>query len=102
MRADRTDRMSPLEAWIYIESYSVICRACSLHMAEDQFGQVVRFAFCFLRDSIWWGRKRIYVAYLDVAPSGGAMMYELELVEELARVADEEGYGPLQGRGTIA
>lgn len=44
----------------------------------------------------------MYVADLYIAPSGEAMMHELELVEELARVADEGGYGPLQGRGTIA
>ena len=70
-----------------------------LHVTEDRAGQVIGFAFWFLRDSIWRGRKRMYIADLYVEPSQQAAMYELELVGELARIADEGGYGPLLSQG---
>jgi hypothetical protein len=70
-----------------------------LHVMEDETAQVIGFAFWFLRDSIWRGRQRMYVADLYVEPSQKVDMHELELVNELARLADEGGYGPLLSQG---
>ena len=70
-----------------------------LHVEEDGAAQIAGFAFWFLRDSIWRGRQRMYVADVYVEPSQQAAMYELELIGELSRIADEGGYGPLLSQG---
>lgn len=65
------------------------------HVMEGEAGEVIGFAFWFLRDSIWRGRKRMYISEIYVEPSQQAAMCEIELVGELARIANEGGYGPL-------
>jgi GNAT superfamily N-acetyltransferase len=56
-------------------------------------GDVVGYAFYFLNYSTWLGRHGIYLEDLYVRPSHRGHGYGKALLEELARIAVERGYG---------
>lgn len=65
------------------------------HVAEHR-GEVVGFALWFLSFSTWIGRHGIYLEdlYVDPAARGGG--HGKALLTELARIADERGYGRVE------
>lgn len=62
------------------------------HIAEHE-GEPVGFALWFLNYSTWTGRHGIYLEDLYVTPQARGFGYGRELLVELARIADERGYG---------
>ncbi|MFC6878609.1 MULTISPECIES: GNAT family N-acetyltransferase [Actinomadura] len=65
------------------------------HVAEHQ-GEVVGFALWFLSFSTWIGRHGIYLEDLYVAPAARGGGHGKALLTELARIADERGYGRVE------
>ncbi|MGI5167724.1 N-acetyltransferase family protein [Spirillospora sp. CA-253888] len=64
-------------------------------IAEDG-GEVVGFAVWFLTFSTWLGRHGIYLEDLYVDPVARGKGYGRLLLAELARIADERGYGRVE------
>ncbi|MFI6521720.1 GNAT family N-acetyltransferase [Spirillospora sp. NPDC050679] len=64
-------------------------------IAEDG-GRVVGFAIWFLTFSTWLGRHGIYLEDLYVDPATRGKGYGRLLLAELARIADERGYGRVE------
>lgn len=62
------------------------------HIAEHE-GLAVGFAVWFLNYSTWTGRHGIYLEDLYVTPHARGFGYGRALLVELARIADERGYG---------
>ena len=62
-------------------------------MAEDETGAVVGFALWFRNFSTWVGRHGVYLEDLYVRPSHRGHGYGKALLQELARIAVERGYG---------
>ena len=63
-------------------------------MAEDgETGAVVGFALWFRNFSTWLGRYGIYLEDLYVRPTHRGHGYGKALLQELARIAVERGYG---------
>ena len=63
-------------------------------MAEDvETGAVVGFALWFRNFSTWLGRHGVYLEDLYVRPSHRGHGYGKALLQELARIAVERGYG---------
>lgn len=62
------------------------------HIAEDG-GEVQGFALWFLNYSTWTGRHGIYLEDLYVDPAARGLGLGKALLAELARIADERGYG---------
>lgn len=63
-------------------------------MAEDgETGEVVGFALWFRNFSTWLGRHGVYLEDLYVRPSHRGHGYGKALLQELARIAVERGYG---------
>jgi GNAT superfamily N-acetyltransferase len=65
------------------------------HVAEHE-GRVVGFALWLLNYSTWLGRHGIYLEDLYVSPSARSHGYGKALLAELAKVADERGYGRVE------
>ncbi|WP_433327268.1 N-acetyltransferase family protein [Spirillospora sp. CA-294931] len=65
------------------------------HVAEHE-GTVVGFALWFLTFSTWVGRHGIYLEDLYVDPEIRGKGYGRRLLTELARIADERGYGRVE------
>ncbi|MQY03391.1 GNAT family N-acetyltransferase [Actinomadura macrotermitis] len=59
-------------------------------------GEVVGFALWFLTFSTWLGRHGIYLEDLYVDPAMRGKGYGKALLAELARIADERGYGRVE------
>lgn len=69
-------------------------RAVYALMAEDdESGAVVGFALWFRNFSTWLGRHGVYLEDLYVRPSHRGHGYGKALLQELARIAVERGYG---------
>jgi GNAT superfamily N-acetyltransferase len=64
--------------------------------ASDDGPIVAGFALWFLNFSTWVGRHGIYLEDLYVRPELRGHGYGRELLIELARIADERGYGRLE------
>ena len=64
--------------------------------AEDGNAAVAGFALWFLNFSTWVGRHGIYLEDLYVRPEFRGHGHGRELLIELARIADERGYGRLE------
>jgi GNAT superfamily N-acetyltransferase len=66
-----------------------------VHVAEHE-GKIVGFALWFLSYSTWLGRHGIYLEdlYVDPAARGGG--HGRALLAELAKIADERGYGRVE------
>ncbi|WP_067819370.1 GNAT family N-acetyltransferase [Actinomadura kijaniata] len=64
-------------------------------IAEHE-GRVVGFAVWFLTFSTWLGRHGIYLEDLYVDPEMRGRGYGKLLLAELARIADERGYGRVE------
>ncbi|GAA1534260.1 GNAT family N-acetyltransferase [Actinomadura kijaniata] len=64
-------------------------------IAEHE-GRVVGFAVWFLTFSTWLGRHGIYLEDLYVDPEMRGRGYGRLLLAELARIADERGYGRVE------
>ncbi|MGK5554271.1 N-acetyltransferase family protein [Actinomadura kijaniata] len=64
-------------------------------IAEHE-GRVVGFAVWFLTFSTWLGRHGIYLEDLYVDPEMRGQGYGKLLLAELARIADERGYGRVE------
>ena len=63
-------------------------------MAEDgETGAVVGFALWFRNFSTWLGRHGVYLEDLYVRPTHRGHGYGKALLQELARIAVERGYG---------
>lgn len=62
-------------------------------IAEDEDGLVVGFALWFRNFSTWLGRHGVYLEDLYVRPSHRGHGYGKALLQALARVAVERGYG---------
>jgi GNAT superfamily N-acetyltransferase len=62
------------------------------HIAEHE-GEAVGFAVWFLNYSTWTGRHGIYLEDLYVTPQARGFGYGRALLAELARIADDRGYG---------
>ena len=65
------------------------------HVAEHD-GRVVGFALWFLTFSTWNGTHGIYLEDLYVDPDVRGHGYGRALLTELARIADERGYGRVE------
>jgi GNAT superfamily N-acetyltransferase len=65
------------------------------HVAEHE-GEVVGFALWFLSFSTWLGRHGIYLEDLFVSPEMRGHGYGRQLLTELARIAEERGYGRVE------
>ncbi|GAA4240516.1 GNAT family N-acetyltransferase [Actinomadura meridiana] len=65
------------------------------HVAEHE-GRVVGFALWFLTYSTWNGTHGIYLEDLFVEPGVRGHGYGKALLSELARIADERGYGRVE------
>ncbi|MFC5184873.1 GNAT family N-acetyltransferase [Actinomadura harenae] len=65
------------------------------HVAEHE-GRVVGFALWFLGYSTWLGRHGIYLEDLYVSPETRGQGHGKALLSELARIADERGYGRVE------
>ncbi|MEV4252921.1 GNAT family N-acetyltransferase [Spirillospora sp. NPDC049652] len=65
------------------------------HVAE-QDGRVVGFALWFLSYSTWLGRHGVYLEDLYVSPEARGHGHGRALLAELARIADERGYGRVE------
>ena len=63
------------------------------HMAVDDDGEAVGFALWFLNYSTWRGRHGVYLEDLYVTPTARGEGHGKSLLTELARIADERGYG---------
>ena len=69
------------------------------HLAEEegpQGAQVVAGAVWFLNFSTWTGRTGIYITDLFVRPEGRRQGHGKALLQELARICVERGYGRLE------
>jgi GNAT superfamily N-acetyltransferase len=65
------------------------------HVVEHE-GRVVGFALWFLSFSTWLGRHGIYLEDLYVSPQARGHGYGKALLTELAKIADERGYGRVE------
>lgn len=65
----------------------------ALIATEETTGEVVGFALWFLNFSTWLGRHGIYLEDLYVRPSHRGHGYGKALLQALARIAVERGYG---------
>jgi GNAT superfamily N-acetyltransferase len=65
------------------------------HVVEHE-GAVVGFALWFLSFSTWLGSHGIYLEDLYVSPSVRGRGYGRALLQELARIAVERGYGRVE------
>jgi GNAT superfamily N-acetyltransferase len=65
------------------------------HVVEHE-GRVVGFALWFLSFSTWLGRHGIYLEDLYVSPQARGHGYGRALLAELAKIADERGYGRVE------
>lgn len=66
-----------------------------VHVAEHE-GEVAGFALWFLSYSTWLGRHGIYLEDLFVDPDVRGRGLGKALLAELARIADERGYGRVE------
>lgn len=62
-------------------------------MAEADGGEIVGFALWFRNFSTWLGRHGVYLEDLYIRPSHRGHGYGKALLQSLARIADERGYG---------
>jgi GNAT superfamily N-acetyltransferase len=65
----------------------------ALMAVDDTTGAVVGFALWFRNFSTWLGRHGVYLEDLYVRPSHRGQGYGKALLEALARIAVERGYG---------
>ena len=65
----------------------------ALMAEDDESGAVVGFALWFRNFSTWLGRHGVYLEDLYVRPSHRGHGYGKALLQELARIAVERGYG---------
>ena len=65
----------------------------ALMAEDDETGAVVGFALWFRNFSTWLGRHGVYLEDLYVRPSHRGQGYGKALLQELARIAVERGYG---------
>ena len=65
----------------------------ALMAEDDDSGAVVGFALWFRNFSTWLGRHGVYLEDLYVRPSHRGHGYGKALLQELARIAVERGYG---------
>ena len=65
----------------------------ALMAEDDETGAVVGFALWFRNFSTWLGRHGVYLEDLYVRPSHRGHGYGKALLQELARIAVERGYG---------
>lgn len=65
------------------------------HVVEHE-GEVVGFALWFLSFSTWLGSHGIYLEDLYVSPQARGHGYGKALLTELAKIADERGYGRVE------
>jgi GNAT superfamily N-acetyltransferase len=65
-------------------------------IAEDADEQVTGFALWFLTFSTWLGRHGIYLEDLFVRPEARRHGHGRALLAELARIADQRGYGRVE------
>ena len=65
----------------------------ALMAEDDESGAVVGFARWFRNFSTWLGRHGVYLEDLYVRPSHRGHGYGKALLQELARIAVERGYG---------
>jgi GNAT superfamily N-acetyltransferase len=65
-------------------------------IAEDGTTEIAGFALWFLNFSTWIGQHGIYLEDLYVRPEFRGHGHGRELLTELARIADERGYGRLE------
>ncbi|TDE38753.1 GNAT family N-acetyltransferase [Actinomadura sp. 6K520] len=65
------------------------------HVAEHE-GRIVGFSLWFLTFSTWNGTHGIYLEDLFVEPDARGHGYGKALLIELARIADERGYGRVE------
>jgi GNAT superfamily N-acetyltransferase len=65
------------------------------HVAEHE-GRVVGFALWFLSYSTWLGRHGVHLEDLYVDPAVRGHGYGKALLTELAKIADERGYGRVE------
>lgn len=65
----------------------------ALMAEDDDTGAVVGFALWFRNFSTWLGRHGVYLEDLYVRPSHRGRGYGKALLQELARIAVERGYG---------
>jgi GNAT superfamily N-acetyltransferase len=63
------------------------------HLAVDDGGEAVGFALWFLNYSTWRGRHGIYLEDLYVTPAARGGGHGKALLTELAKIAEERGYG---------
>ncbi|GAA3198375.1 GNAT family N-acetyltransferase [Actinocorallia longicatena] len=63
------------------------------HIAEDASGEAVGFALWFLSYSTWEGRHGIYLEDLYVTPEARGGGHGKALLQRLAAIAVERGYG---------
>jgi GNAT superfamily N-acetyltransferase len=67
--------------------------AFALMAQDDSTGEVVGFALWFRNFSTWLGRHGVYLEDLYVRPSHRGQGYGKALLQALARIAVERGYG---------
>lgn len=65
----------------------------ALMAEDDESGATVGFALWFRNFSTWLGRHGVYLEDLYVRPSHRGHGYGKALLQELARIAVERGYG---------
>ncbi len=65
----------------------------ALMAEDDETGAVVGFALWFRNFSTWLGRHGVYLEDLYVRPTHRGHGYGKALLQELARIAVERGYG---------
>lgn len=65
----------------------------ALMAVDDMSGATVGFALWFRNFSTWLGRHGVYLEDLYVRPSHRGGGYGKALLQALARIADERGYG---------
>lgn len=65
-------------------------------IAEDESGATVGFALWFKNFSTWLGRHGIYLEDLYVRPTHRGHGYGKALLQTLARIAVERGYGRVE------
>ena len=65
----------------------------ALMAEDDDTGAVVGFALWFRNFSTWLGRHGVYLEDLYVRPSHRGRGYGKALLQDLARIAVERGYG---------